>query len=841
MEKLSKYLPISELGDDFWISSYDTVTFGYKISFPEVYTISENEFDELTNTLLHAFERLGKNVIIQKYGVFFEYGWRSEHKTESKTSLWNNMHYEKRTVMDVEHYIFISFYFGKENLAKINPKFSSKHLNAIKDRKFADLSANVIEEYKELLSSFEVSVGLNDNDATNPFFPVVKRLNSDEMLTFLERYLSVNYSPDGTYDYVSYDLRDGFEVGSRDISIFSMRNLPSSFNPFEHRNGIVNNPEKFGRGGDYYNDLRLPSSFLFPLCMGLPVEHLVCETFLILDSEKVEAVLEQEKNELRFLVGLGRGDALDKSEIITNFVNKTSKDDMVCCKYGLSIIVPHLKEDRINTSTNILDIGASRGIKLYREKRGDLKAFMFNVPGSGHCLSNLKIGWLDNYIKMIHYESFKSGNNEGIPFVDVFGKPFIFDFWDDKEKYLNARNGVLFAPTGAGKSFLVNHILDSCFHQGDNIFIIDVGGSYIRTTEINEGLYFDSNDIKSFRFNPFLSCYKSEETGNFFPSKNILGEDDPMFRNFLISTIIAIWYYAGKDKNDLRSFKLADGVYATIQSSINDFYDHVNEKGILPSFDAYYSFIENYYSKTILENGDERFFDVKLFLKNTEAFTAEGEYGFLLNAETPIDLENRWVCFELDKIKDNNFIKSPVMLILVNAFQNQLDKLTGSRMRFFIDEAVDFLDLPMFGDFIGELYRKIRKKGGQIVICTQSVRYLDNIDPLIANSIYSNSPIRILLDHSSDKDAVPILQKKLSLSDAETELLNNLKVEQNRPFRYFFMKFGNMPGFVARNEVSERTFTAYQTKAEYIHQINEIKERTGSLYSAIETFVESKN
>lgn len=840
MEKLSKYLPISEIKEDYWISSYDTITFGYKIEFPEAYTIGENEYNQLTDTLFNSFNRLGKNVIIQKYGMFYEYEWRSTYNSESPTKLWNDMHYDKREVMDVDHFIFISFYFGNANLASSSNKYSGKHLKHIVDRKFQNIKGDKISEYQELLSSFEVSLGFTDGKSSNPLFPSVEKLTSNDMLAFLERYLSVDYLPDkSVYDYASYDFRDGFNVGAKDVSIFSMRYMPDTFNPFTKSNGLVQNPTKYNKGEDYFNDLKLPSSFLFPLGMGLPIEHLICETFILLDYEKVEGVLEKELQEIKFLVGLGRSDAINKRDVLQEFIVETAKNDYTTCKYGLTIIVPHLKEKRIEFSTSIIDIAAAKGLKLYRENRGDLKTFMFNLPGSGHLLSDLKIGWLDSYIKTIHYEGYKNGNNIGIPFVDVFGKPFLFDFWDEKEKYLNARNGVLFAPTGGGKSFLINHMLDSCFNQGDDIFIIDVGASYIRTTEINNGLYYDSNDITTFRFNPFLSCFRNNK-GEYFPSRNTLGEEDPMFRNFLISIIISLWYFTGKDKNALANFKLEDGVYSTIQSSINGFYEYINKEKITPSFDAYYYYIKDVYSKIIKENNDERFFDVQLFLKNTESFTKAGEYSFLLNAYEPIDLSNRWVCFELDKIKDNNFIKSPVMLILMNAFQNKLDSKERGRMRFFIDEAVDFLDLPMFGTFIGELYRKIRKKGGQIVICTQSIRYLDNIDPLIANSIYSNSPIRILLDHSNDQEAIPILQQKLSLSDSETELIRNLKVDESRPFRYFFMKFGNMPGFIARNEVSERTFMAYQTNAQYINEIDRIKERTGSLYSAIETFVTNR-
>lgn len=58
--------------------------------------------------------------------------------------------------------------------------------------------------------------------------------------------------------------------------------------------------------------------------------------------------------------------------------------------------------------------------------------------------------------------------------------PVLKDVWDEKKKRIKARNFVIFAPTGEGKSFLANNILRQYFEQGVRLVIIDLGGSYAK-------------------------------------------------------------------------------------------------------------------------------------------------------------------------------------------------------------------------------------------------------------------------------------------------------------------------------------------------------------------------
>lgn len=833
MTKLSKVLPIDEITDDFLVTSYDTITFGYKMLMPEVYTLGEFEADQFFIGFRNALEKLGTDVIVQKYGLFYSKEYQNDYSGECDTRIWNEKKFDGREVMYVDHYLFVSFYFGNKNLASSNLPYRNKKLKEILDRKYHNLSRSKINEYYRKLSSFEISMGYDRErrSVTEGICEGFEPLSSEKMLDFIEKYLSCDYEGQ-IKDFASYDLRNGITVGNKNVSVLSMRRMPTVLSGFDKKNGVISKEKE-----DYSSGIKLSTSYLFPLAMGLPYDHVICETLVLINNEQIESVLKQEFKDLRIFSGLNVDAAVDKKELISYFLEMTPRMDLHTCKYGLSIIIPHLKEDKLKITNQIQKIASDHmDMQLYIENRGDLKAFMFNLPGCGHVIPDLRIGWTEVFAMATHMESFKNGNRYGVQFVDLFGKPFLFDFWDETNKYLKARNGQIYAPTGEGKSFTTNHLLDQNFHLGDSIFIIDVDGSYARTTELNRGDYYDSKNLKSFAFNPFKQAFNKD--GKWYLNRNPDGEsekeDDVKHAEFLTTLILSIWYKDGAE--------VTGPTKELVKDSIGGFYEYLNKNPeIAVNFTSYYRYVLDVFSKELIaKDYGKEVFNIKEFEIMCKEFIIEGTYGFLLNADNPVTITNRWVCYDLVAIKDLPDISTTVTLMLINIFQRKVDSLKGGRIRFFMDEAIDFIASGIFGDYVAGLFRKIRKRNGQVFIITQSIRYVLNCSQMVRDSIFENSHIKIALDHSSVTDTIPLLQKHWSLSDSETNLLRNMKVEKSTPWRLVFIKFGSMPAFLVRHEVSKQTFAAYNTDAHKVAEINEVMERTGSLNSAIETFIENQ-
>lgn len=91
---------------------------------------------------------------------------------------------------------------------------------------------------------------------------------------------------------------------------------------------------------------------------------------------------------------------------------------------------------------------------------------------------------------------------KGHLYNDRFGNPALINLWDNKA--LNNRNKIVIGPSGSGKSFWLNNYIYQSYELGNDITIIDIGGSYRSMINLNRGKYFDSTNQKQFAFNPFL-------------------------------------------------------------------------------------------------------------------------------------------------------------------------------------------------------------------------------------------------------------------------------------------------------------------------------------------------
>jgi type IV secretory pathway VirB4 component len=213
----------------------------------------------------------------------------------------------------------------------------------------------------------------------------------------------------------------------------------------------------------------------------------------------------------------------------------------------------------------------------------------------------------------------------------------------------------------------------------------------------------------------------------------------------------------------------------------------------------------------------------------------------MLNASENFDFKNdKYIVFDLEAIESNKEVKGLVAILIINLVTKKTESVKGERVSFLIDEAIDFLAGDM-GDYIGGAYRKIRKKNGEVIIATQGVTYLDSVDKLVRDSITGNTQTVMLLDHSSVKgQAYPKLQKYFSLTDSDLKLLDSIQVHHEKGYGEVFIKMGDL----AKNfrlQVSDFAGSLYTTRKSEVEEINEIRERVGSLAGAINVYIDNKS
>lgn len=825
-ERSEDLAPFDYIGEDYAVSAFGYVLFGLKIDMREAYTMADSNESESSEVagFYHGFKnallKLDEGTIINKYTHVYTLNHKADKDSipiGNKTRKWNERMFQKRDVVFSDNYMLVSIPF--RNLSKKKAPLSplTKRMS-----KFSG-----IENLSEFRNTFE---GFVSN--LSQVCESIEALSGDDILDLYVKIWNLGEGPkEGREELNPIQVNStNLVIGDKYTTVLTSSRLPTVFDGFTKNQRSFVPSSKVKNNTQYKNDANLPVSYLFPLGIGLPTNHFLVETIRIEDADFIESKLSSEKLQLNFLRGLNDNSAIKKTEDIESFTKNRVEFGYKYASWGVSCVLYADSEEELRYLSNLVVNKASNelDLTLVIHNTNLFKTFYACLPGAASKNEYLRLSYLEVVAYLTHVESFKKGNANGIVLVDMFGKPYVFDFWDEENKYVEARNMMIFGPTGQGKSFTVNHLLDQCFWNGDVIFIIDVGGSYKRATNLNGGLYLDSKDQSNLRFNPFLDCYKSEG-GSYMPQLDMNGKKDTIFVDFLATLLISC--YGGLEVG-------AKGAADVLKKSIIGYYDYLNQNTEQrPCFDTYYAYFKTVFHK---ENPElSEYFNLKEFIFLMEKYTSAKEFGFLLNSEKTFDSVNRWICFDLVGLAGNDSLGKPTMLIVMNLFEKIMKLHFGNRVRMFIDEAVDFLKGSQMGDYIGGLYRKIRKQGGQVCIITQTLDYLDDLDPLVRSSILGNSEIKVLLNHLKAGHLFKQIQNDLSFSNSEMELLKNQTPADNS-YRIGFMKFGTMKGFLFRMEISPQTYALYQTNAKEIELIDKLIDSTGNIDSAVESFVEEK-
>ena len=197
-----------------------------------------------------------------------------------------------------------------------------------------------------------------------------------------------------------------------------------------------------------------------------------------------------------------------------------------------------------------------------------------------------------------------------------------------------------------------------------------------------------------------------------------------------------------------------------------------------------------------------------------EPFYSGGEYDFLLNSNSKIDLlHKRFVVFEVDAIKDHAILFQIVTLIIMEMFINKMRRLKGERKIIIIEEAWKALMNKSMEMYIKYLYKTVRKFYGSVATVTQEI---DDIisSPIVKESIVNNSDIKCLLDLRKFQNKFETIQELLGLTEKEkTQVLSlNMANNPNRKYKEVFISLSGVQTNVYATEVSKEEYWVYTTE-----------------------------
>ncbi len=359
---------------------------------------------------------------------------------------------------------------------------------------------------------------------------------------------------------------------------------------------------------------------------------------------------------------------------------------------------------------------------------------------------------------------------------------------------------------------MVNIYLDYNTHM----VIIDVGDSYKRLCELRGGTYLTYTDKKPISFNPF---YISKDDINIEKKES------------LITLIFTLWKKdAGEQTKDEDSI---------IRDGLNEYYNHIESSNEFMCFDSYYLFMTTVFFPKLKDTEENKLIHDVSFKNVLKKFYKGGEYDYLLNSTTNIDLVNqKFIVFELDNIKDHTVLFPIVTLMIMDTFITKMRLLKKTRKVLLLEEAWKAIMSPGMAGFLVYLFKTVRKHFGEAWLVTQELNDIIG-NPIVKNTVIKNCGAKILLDMREYANNFDEIQSALSLSNKAKELV--LSLNRNNflgpIYKEIFVGLGN-EGSVYANIVSKEENATYTTQKLEREQIEDLAEKYGDLETGIKIFAE---
>jgi len=789
MEKvLEKIMPIMGVEHDCILSKQGDITVGYKAILPEIFTLSDMDYEAFHQAWGKAVKLLPKHSILHKQDWFINSKFKPdfENTDTSFLSRSSDRFFNERPFLDHTCYIFLT---KKPPARKVT---SSMFSNLIRSSIVPDqvLSPTLLQDFLDACGQFRQI--LEDSG-----FMKLTRLRNDDLMSqerkmgVVERYCTLSEN-DESFLMKDIQFEEGIQVGDQHVQIYTLgdaEDLPALCGSRINYDKYSTDRTKFSVG------------FASTLGQLLPCNHIYNQYIFIDDAQKTIQRLESKRLRLQSLSSYSRENAISR-DATNDFLNEAIGEQRMPVKAHFNIMVWTDKRDELKDLKNMVSSAlAQMDAVAKQETAGAPQIYWGAIPGNeadfpqndtfdtfaaqATCFLNLETG----------YQS--SISPCGIRLGDrLTGKPVHVDISDEpiRKGYCTNRNKFILGPSGSGKSFFTNHMVRSYYEQGTHVVLVDVGHSYKGLCDLVNGYYFTYEEANPIRFNPFF-----------------IGEGDYLDtekKESIKTLLIALW------KKDDEEFKRSE--YVALSNAIQLYYEKLERQPeIFPSFNSFFDFLKDEFVEVLKkDNVKDKDFDVNNFLYVLRPYYLGGEFDYLLNATENLNLlQERLIVFELDNIKDHPILFPTVTIIIMEVFINKMRKLKGLRKMILIEEAWKALMKEGFAEYIKYLFKTVRKFFGEAIVVTQEVEDIIS-SPIVKQAIINNSDCKILLDQSKYQNKFDQIQELLGLTEKEKALVLSVNKanDLSKKYKEVFISLGGMMSKVYRTEVSLEEYLAYTTE-----------------------------
>lgn len=807
---LESKFPLLRVENNCIISKFADITAAYRVSLPELFTLTGEEYEALHGAWLKALKVLPDYTVVHKQDFFIEERYMAPEEGSERSFLARSYerHFNERPYLRHTCYLFVT----KTTPERMRQTSASSVLcrGFIVPREMRDTDA--VTRFLEAAEQMERI--LNDSGLVR-----VERLTEAEIVGtaddagLLARYFALS---DERLPVVNEDIRldpGTMHIGDKYLSMHTLSDLdvlPQS----------VATDFRYERLSTDRSDCRL--SFAAPVGLLLSCNHVYNQVIFLDDHDETLKRLEASARNMNSLAAYSRSNAINR-EWIEMYLNEAHSQGLRSVRCHCNVMAWAESESELKRIRN--DVGsqlALMGCTPHHDTVDMPVLFWAAIPGNeaDFPAEESFYTFLDQALCLFNEETnYRSSLSPfGIKMSDrLSGIPIHLDISDlpMKRGVITNRNKFILGPSGSGKSYLTNHLVRQYWEQGAHILLVDTGNSYQglcslihAKTKGRDGVYFTYTEEAPIAFNPFYV-----EDGVYDVEK----------RESLKTLLLTLWKRESEEPTRSEEVALSNAVNLYLSKLRAD-------RSIVPSFDTFYEFVETDYRRLLEQKRvREKDFDLENFLNVLEPYYKGGEYDYLLNSDRQLDLlDKRFIVFELDNISSNRTLLPVVTLIIMETFISKMRRLKGVRKMILIEECWKALTSANMSSYIRYLYKTVRKYFGEAVVVTQEV---DDIisSPIVKESIINNADCKILLDQRKYLSKFDGIQRLLGLTDKErAQILSiNLSNDPKRRYKEVWIGLGGVQSAVYATETSVEEYLTYTTEESEKMQVMELAGKLG--------------
>jgi hypothetical protein len=787
-------------GHGLIVGKNGSLTYMVRLSSPEVYSLSEEDIHRRHNIYRQAFSYMPDNSSVHKQDVFLKSVYKPSGINLSYLAKADYDHFSGREY--IEHKCMIGF-----TLAGINSLSAAYTKNIFSFKEY--LHKEDADRLGKFLSAVEYAV----NNLSSLKNTRINFLSVDEMKEYL--FFSANFYD--TSDIKDIHFAEEISAGKVKAKIYAIADdeyLPEEIGVAEKDYTVsTDKSELYMSIAEPFGGIHLNHS------------HTYNQIYYFYSDKLLKERMRKNLDDHIVNRGWDKMNMPAKIERLKGLVQDINHENETLCFAHFSFMLWNddsalleLAESDFNKQMNLSNI------KYYVPSYGNLA----NIYGGSiiGCTSSLGLQYMFMTSLslatafLVHYSTFKN-DEDGIWFNDrLTQKPLRKDIWDARNKRIKARNSIVIAPTGSGKSFTVNNIIQQLLDQSFTIVAVEFGNSFKQLCYLypDNSIHIEYDSSQPLGINPFnlegrtLTADKVET---------------------LVTLCLRFWRKPDVDANQT----------VALRKFLSHYYKEIKTGH---SFQTFYSYMkENFKTLCKAYEIEPDYFDIQSFLHVCSEFMPGGAYENLcIDTGVASNLDDKqFIHFELTKVKSDPFVASVVMSLLFDVINYKILSDPSKKGYIVFDEYAETaqmksqtaLDVDIH-QTVAFFYQKIRKENGAVMTIIQSpVQLPDNeyTKGIIANTqlLYVLEGTQVVYESIIDtfkiKNPAHISQMK--------SIQNNYSC--TRPHSECWIRFGEDYALTVRIEASRTKYLAFQTQGEIRAKLDSLYKSNGNdMKKAIEYY-----